>query len=111
MVVAGGQQRLDDVIFRIGHLGFVRPLDLLASLAALEIVLYENGFPIKIGEGITKVQELFIKRRSLNDEPKVIVTERVSEKGIALLQQEMDVTYRDGISRRNCWRLLASMTR
>ncbi|MGI6512826.1 MAG: phosphoglycerate dehydrogenase [Syntrophomonadaceae bacterium] len=31
--------------------------------------------------------------------PKVIVTERVSEKGIALLQQEMDVTYRDGISR------------
>ena len=62
VVVAGGQQRLDDVIFRIGHLGFVRPLDLLASLAALEIVLYENGFPIKIGEGITKVQELFIKK-------------------------------------------------
>lgn len=53
---------MDDVIFRIGHLGFVRPLDLLASLAALEIVLYENGFPIKIGEGITKVQELFIKK-------------------------------------------------
>ena len=62
VVVAGGQQKLDDVIFRIGHLGFVRPLDLLASLAALEIVLYENGFPIKIGEGVKKVQELFVKK-------------------------------------------------
>ncbi len=62
VVVAGGQQRLDDVIFRIGHLGFIRPLDLLASLAALEVVLYENGFPIKLGEGIKKVQELFIKK-------------------------------------------------
>ena len=31
--------------------------------------------------------------------PKVIITERVSEKGIALLEQETEVTYRDGISR------------
>lgn len=62
VVVAGGQQKLDDVIFRIGHLGFVRPLDLLAALAALEIVLYENGYPIKIGQGTNKVQELFVKK-------------------------------------------------
>jgi aspartate aminotransferase-like enzyme len=62
VVVAGGQQRLDDVIFRIGHLGFVRPLDLFSALAALEIVLYENGFPIKIGQGTSKVQELFVKK-------------------------------------------------
>lgn len=62
VVIAGGQQKLDDVVFRIGHLGFVRPLDLLAALAAMEIVLYENGFPIKIGQGTTKVQELFVKK-------------------------------------------------
>jgi len=62
VVVAGGQQRLDDVIFRIGHLGFIRPLDLLASLAALEVVLYENGFPVELGKGVKKVQELFIKK-------------------------------------------------
>ncbi|MGE5544879.1 MAG: alanine--glyoxylate aminotransferase family protein, partial [Bacillota bacterium] len=62
VVVAGGQQKLDDVIFRIGHLGFVRSLDLLSTLAALEIVLYENGFPIKFGQGTNKVQELFVKK-------------------------------------------------
>jgi len=65
VIVAGGQQNLDDVIFRIGHLGFVRPLDLLAALAALEIVLYENGFPVKIGQGTSKVQELFVKKEEL----------------------------------------------
>ena len=62
VVVAGGQQKLNDVIFRIGHLGFVRPLDLLAALAALEMVLYESGYPIKIGQGTNKVQELFVKK-------------------------------------------------
>lgn len=62
VVVAGGQQKLDDVIFRIGHLGFVRPLDLLAAMAALEMVLYESGYPIKIGQGTNKVQELFVKK-------------------------------------------------
>jgi aspartate aminotransferase-like enzyme len=62
VVVAGGQQKMNDVIFRIGHLGFVRPLDLLSALAALEIVLYENGFPIKIGQGTNKVQELLVEK-------------------------------------------------
>ncbi|MGE5405215.1 MAG: pyridoxal-phosphate-dependent aminotransferase family protein [Candidatus Saccharibacteria bacterium] len=62
VVIAGGQQSLDDVIFRIGHLGYVRPLDLLSVLAALEIVLYENGYNIKLGQGIKKAQELFVKK-------------------------------------------------
>ncbi|NLB18661.1 MAG: phosphoglycerate dehydrogenase [Syntrophomonadaceae bacterium] len=31
--------------------------------------------------------------------PRVIVTERVSEKGMAILEKELDVTYRDGICR------------
>jgi D-3-phosphoglycerate dehydrogenase len=31
--------------------------------------------------------------------PKVIISEKVSEKGLALLQKELDVTFRDGISR------------
>ncbi|MGE5397547.1 MAG: pyridoxal-phosphate-dependent aminotransferase family protein [Chitinophagales bacterium] len=66
VVVAGGQQKLDDKIFRIGHLGYVRPLDLLSAMAALEIVLYENGFPIKIGQGIKKMQELFLKKGEKN---------------------------------------------
>ena len=33
--------------------------------------------------------------------PRVIVTERVSEKGMAILEKELDVTYRDGRCREN----------
>jgi aspartate aminotransferase-like enzyme len=65
VVVAGGQQKLDDQIFRIGHLGYVRQLDLLAALAALEIVLYENGFPVQIGQGVKKAQEMFVLREDV----------------------------------------------
>ncbi|WP_061212942.1 pyridoxal-phosphate-dependent aminotransferase family protein [Syntrophomonas wolfei] len=57
IVLAGGQQKLDDVIFRIGHLGYVRELDLLAVLAALEIALLNCGYPIELGKGLKKAQE------------------------------------------------------
>ena len=57
IVLAGGQQKLDDVIFRIGHLGYVRELDLLALLAALEIALLNCGYPIELGKGLKKAQE------------------------------------------------------
>ncbi len=62
VIVAGGQQRLDDFIFRIGHLGFVRPLDLFSALTALEIILYENDFPIEIGQGTREVQKLLVEK-------------------------------------------------
>jgi aspartate aminotransferase-like enzyme len=61
IVMAGGQQRLDDVIFRIGHLGYVRELDLLSVLAALEIILVKLGFNLKIGTGVKKAQEILLQ--------------------------------------------------
>lgn len=57
IILAGGQQKLDDVIFRIGHLGYVRELDLLAVLAALEISLYNCNYPLELGKGLKKAQE------------------------------------------------------
>lgn len=62
VVIAGGQQKLDDVIFRIGHLGYVRPLDLFGALTALEIVLYESGFPLQLGQGIKEAQKLLVNK-------------------------------------------------
>ncbi len=61
IVMAGGQQRLDDVIFRIGHLGYVRELDLLSVLAALEITLIKLGYPMEPGVGAKKAQEILLK--------------------------------------------------
>lgn len=57
IILAGGQQKLDNVIFRIGHLGYVRELDLLAVLAALEIALLKCGYPVELGKGLGKAQE------------------------------------------------------
>jgi aspartate aminotransferase-like enzyme len=64
MVLAGGQQRLNDVIFRIGHLGYVRELDLFAVLAALEITLVKSGCELELGAGIKSAQKFLFKKYS-----------------------------------------------
>ena len=44
VVLAGGQQRLDGKIFRIGHLGLVIEDDIKAVISALKVVLPQAGF-------------------------------------------------------------------
>ncbi len=44
VVLAGGQQRLDGKIFRIGHLGLVTEADIKAVISALKVVLPQAGF-------------------------------------------------------------------
>lgn len=43
-VLAGGQQRLDGKIFRIGHLGYVNEGDIDATIEALKAALPQAGF-------------------------------------------------------------------
>jgi len=62
IILAGGQQSLDDVIFRLGHLGYVRELDIISVLAALELTLVKFKFELKLGAGIIKAQEILLKR-------------------------------------------------
>ena len=62
IVIAGGQKDLDDVIFRIGHLGYIRDLDLLTVITALEITLLQLNVPIQQGAGPRKAQECIIER-------------------------------------------------
>jgi len=64
IVIAGGQQSLDNVIFRIGHLGYVRELDLLSVLAALEITLHHLGHPLEMGKGVKKAQEILLRQHT-----------------------------------------------
>lgn len=63
IVLAGGQQTLDNVIFRIGHLGYVRELDLLSVLAALEITLVKCGYNLELGRGIKMAEQILSSRR------------------------------------------------
>jgi len=64
VILAGGQQSLDDVIFRLGHLGYVRELDLVSVLAALELTLLKFGHDIELGAGVKKAQEFLLQAHS-----------------------------------------------
>ena len=44
VILAGGQQKLDGKIFRIGHLGWVNEDDIEVVISALKIVLPQAGF-------------------------------------------------------------------
>jgi aspartate aminotransferase-like enzyme len=43
-VLAGGQQKLDGKIFRIGHLGYVTEDEIKAVITALKQVLPKAGY-------------------------------------------------------------------
>ena len=53
VVLAGGQGKIRDQIFRIGHIGWVNETDLLAALSALGAVLAEAGLAVAPGAGVS----------------------------------------------------------
>ena len=59
IVVANGQNQLKDKSFRMGTLGFVCDRDFIASVGALEAVLYKLGHKFNLGDGVkTLIEEL-----------------------------------------------------
>ncbi|MGE5552591.1 MAG: pyridoxal-phosphate-dependent aminotransferase family protein [Betaproteobacteria bacterium] len=56
VVLAGGQKDLTGKIFRIGHMGYTTPYDLLGVIAALELGLKELGYPVTLGAGVAAAQ-------------------------------------------------------
>jgi len=57
IIVAPGQGPLKNKVFRIGHLGWFEPLDIVMLFGALEMVLSELGYPVKLGSSVAAVQE------------------------------------------------------
>jgi aspartate aminotransferase-like enzyme len=51
VVLAGGQGKVKDDIFRIGHLGYTREVDIIAALGALGLALVELGAEVDPGAG------------------------------------------------------------
>lgn len=61
ITLADGQDNLKGKIFRIGHLGYVDPKDILACIGCLEIVLSKLGCSIPWGKGVQAVQDVIFK--------------------------------------------------
>ncbi len=60
--LAAGQVRLKGHIFRIAHFGQIDELDILSTLAALEIVLVEMGREVKLGAAVAAASAVLIER-------------------------------------------------
>lgn len=64
ITTVGGQDKLKGKIVRIGHMGYTDELDVVAGLAALEMVLAELGHEIEPGAAVTAAQRVLIGQRS-----------------------------------------------
>jgi aspartate aminotransferase-like enzyme len=50
--LASGQLELKGKIFRIAHFGLLDELDIIATLAAIELVLADSGHPLTLGSAV-----------------------------------------------------------
>lgn len=59
--LAGGQAELESKIFRIGHLGYVTPNDVIQALAATEMALALSGYELQVGAAVTAAQKVWVE--------------------------------------------------
>jgi aspartate aminotransferase-like enzyme len=64
ITVVGGQDKLKGKIVRVGHMGYVDELDVVAALAGLEQVLAELGYDLEPGAAVTAAQRVLIGGRN-----------------------------------------------
>ncbi|MCR1899154.1 alanine--glyoxylate aminotransferase family protein [Irregularibacter muris] len=63
--VAGGQQNLKGKIFRIGHMGYMHPMDMLTTIAGLEMALKHLSYPMELGMGIRAAEEVWLNAENI----------------------------------------------
>jgi aspartate aminotransferase-like enzyme len=64
ITIVGGQDRLKGKIVRIGHMGYTDEIDVVATLAALEMVLAELGYDVEPGRAVTAAQQVLMGQRT-----------------------------------------------
>jgi aspartate aminotransferase-like enzyme len=62
MTAAGGQDHLKGKIFRLSHMGYTDTFDVIAALAATEMVLKGLGHPVRLGSGVGRAQEILMAK-------------------------------------------------
>ena len=58
--IVGGQGKLKGRIFRIGHVGYVDEVDVLGTIAAIEMVLRRLGWACTPGAGVAAAEAVFL---------------------------------------------------
>ncbi|QXE01690.1 alanine--glyoxylate aminotransferase family protein [Terribacillus sp. DMT04] len=62
LAFAGGQQHMKGEIFRIGHMGYCSPADVLQVISAVEIGLMQIGKQITLGAGTQAAQQIYLEQ-------------------------------------------------
>jgi aspartate aminotransferase-like enzyme len=57
--IAGGQAQSKGKIFRIAHLGYIQPFDIIVGISALEMALVELGYEVELGKGVQVAEQIF----------------------------------------------------
>ncbi len=60
VLVSDGLDELAGKVFRVGHMGYVTPLEMLTTLAAIEVGLAASGYPVIKGAGVAAAQEVWL---------------------------------------------------
>ena len=58
----GGQDKLKGQIIRVGHMGYTDEIDVVAALAALEMVLHDLGHPVEPGAAVGAAQRVLMNQ-------------------------------------------------
>jgi len=61
LTIAGGQDRAKGKIFRLAHMGYIGPSDIIAGIAAIELTLKELGYQFELGAGVKAAMEILGK--------------------------------------------------
>ena len=64
ITTVGGQDKLKGQIVRIGHMGYTDELDVIATLAALEMALADLGIDVEPGRAVTAAQQVLMGQGS-----------------------------------------------
>ncbi len=62
--LAGGQAHLKGQIFRIGHMGFCTPADVLQYIGIIELGISDIGAEVDLGAGVRAAQEVYLKQNN-----------------------------------------------
>lgn len=63
ITIAGGQDQWKGKIFRLAHLGYFDPLDMMTLFSALEITLSHLGHKVELGKGTGAVAKHFMEAK------------------------------------------------
>lgn len=61
VILSGGQGDMKGQIFRVGHMGYAAPLEMLTALSAIEMGLRRTGVDVELGAGVRAAEEVLLQ--------------------------------------------------